>query len=233
VISVSDLVSGEIEVVGLLPYASNYTYLAKLLRPGQEPTVVVYKPQKGEAPLWDFPFGSLGRREVAAYLVSEAAGWNFVPATVFRSGPHGPGAVQLFIEHDPATTAFDLISTHVAALKRIALFDLVVNNADRKAGHVLQDSAGRIWAVDHGICFHVQPKLRTVLWDFIGHPIPPDDRAALERLCGELEAELSRLLGTLLDPKEIDALMLRAAKFAAAEVFPQPGPGRSYPWPAI
>jgi uncharacterized repeat protein (TIGR03843 family) len=222
---------GDLEVVGLLPYASNYTFLARV-RNGEE-TLVVYKPMEGETPLWDFPSGTLCRREVAAYLVSEAAGWGLVPPTVLREGPMGTGAVQLFVEHNPVINAFDLMATHQHDLKRIVLFDLIVNNADRKAGHVLLDPGRRIWAVDHGICFHVQPKLRTVLWDFAGQPIPPSEHAALEAVLSRLDRELSILLGMLLDDVEVDALRSRAERLIDLQVFPHPGPGRNYPWPPV
>lgn len=221
---------GELEVLGLLPYASNYTFLAKLKQDG---TLVVYKPMEGETPLWDFPSGTLCRREVSAYLVSEAAGWGFVPPTVLRDGPLGLGAVQLFVEHNPIATAFDLIATHTDDLKRIVLFDLLVNNADRKAGHVLLDGGRRVWAVDHGICFHVEPKLRTVLWEFAGQPIPPGDQVAIKEVLTALDRELSVLLSTLLDESEVDALRQRAELLIDQQVLPAPGPGRPYPWPPV
>ena len=219
-------------MLGLLPAASNYTLLARL-DAGGEPALVVYKPQRGEAPLWDFPPGTLCRREVAAFLVSEAAGWGFVPPTVLRDGPLGPGAVQAFVPHDFGTTAFDLIVTRPGILHGIVLFDIAVNNADRKAGHVFEDSSGSVWAVDHGICFHEDPKLRTVLWDFSGHPIPEPDRAPLEALCRALDGDLGASLEPLLDPGEIRALRSRSRQICEAECFPEPGPGRPYPWPPI
>jgi uncharacterized repeat protein (TIGR03843 family) len=226
------LKGGELEVVGLLPYASNYTYLARLRRGGRE-ELVVYKPLEGETPLWDFPAGTLCLREVAAYLVSEASGWGLVPPTVLREGPLGVGAVQFFIQHNPITTAFDLLATHQRDLKRIVLFDLLVNNADRKAGHVLLAPDRKLWAVDHGICFHVQPKLRTVLWDFAGQRIPDQERETLSSVAEALDEELAVLLATLLDHDELDALRRRADHLLEAETFPQPGPGRNYPWPPV
>ncbi len=219
--------------MGILPAASNLTLLARLDAPGAVATFVVYKPMRGEAPLWDFPPGTLCRREVAAYLVSEAGGWGFVPPTILRDGPLGLGAVQRFIEHDPEGTAFDLLGDRPDDLRRICLFDLAVNNADRKAGHVFLDSEGRIWTVDHGICFHAQPKLRTVLWDFVGEPISDAARAPLIRLGEALRGELAGRLEGLLAPEEIAALERRTALLAAADVFPPPGPGRPYPWPPV
>lgn len=228
----AELRSGELELLGLLPAASNYTFLARL-HAGDEPALVVYKPQRGEAPLWDFASGTLCHREVAAYLVCRAAGWTFVPPTVLRDGPHGPGAVQAFIPHDFTTTAFDLLAERPAELQGIVLFDIAVNNADRKAGHVFTDEAGTVWAVDHGICFHEEPKLRTVLWDFAGQPIPPAERAPLEALCHALQGDLAADLQPLLSPAELHALRRRSEAIAASACFPEPGPGRPYPWPPI
>lgn len=221
--------SSEMEVLGLLPGSSNYTFLAQL----PDGALVVYKPRRGETPLWDFPRGTLCQREAAAYLVSRAAGWNHVPATVLRDGPLGEGAVQLFVEHDPSVTAFDLVSTHPHDLRSIALFDVVANNADRKAGHVLVDREGSLWGIDHGLCFHEEPKLRTVLWHFVGEPLTDRELAHLttlrEALAGEVAAELEELL----DGAELEALVARVDKVLQAPVFPEPGPGRPVPWPPI
>jgi hypothetical protein len=232
VIKPAELETGELELLGLMPAASNYTFLARLQTAG-EPALVVYKPQRGEAPLWDFPTGTLCRREVAAYLVCRAAGWTFVPPTVLRDGPHGPGSVQAFIPHDFNMTAFDLMAERPAVLHGIVLFDIAVNNADRKAGHVFEDEAGALWAVDHGICFHEDPKLRTVLWDFTGQPIPAHERLPLQLLCHALENELAVELEPLLTPEELTALRYRTKAIAEAECFPEPGPGRPYPWPPV
>lgn len=228
-----------------MPGASNYTFLARLSPGGHKAgraggnagpeagRLVVYKPRRGEAPLWDFPSGTLCQREVAAYLVSRAGGFDLVPPTVLRDGPAGPGSVQEFVEHDFECTAFDLFDGHAADLRRIVLFDLVVNNADRKAGHVFPDLGGRVWAIDHGICFHVDPKLRTVLWDFAGEPITEEEHACLERLQAALPADLGPALGGLLDPDEVEVLERRLQATLAATVFPEPGPGRFFPWPPI
>lgn len=225
------LAEAELEILGLLPASSNYTFLSRL--GDEDGTLVVYKPRKGETPLWDFPTGTLCQRETAAYLVSEAAGWGLVPPTVLRDGPLGPGMVQQFIEHDPARHAFNLAPEHELELKRIALFDLIVNNADRKAGHVLKDAGGALWAVDHGLCFHEEPKLRTVLWDYVGDPIPEDGLTAVAKLCGDLSGELAARLHELLFPEEIAFLSLRAEMVLGSRLFPPPGPGRPYPWPPI
>ena len=233
----SELLEGDMELLGLMPGASNYTFLARLLRPGAAGTeperLVVYKPRRGEAPLWDFPPGTLCQREAAAFEISRAGGFGFVPPTVLRDGPVGIGSVQAFVHHDFECTAFDLFESHTDDLRRIALFDLVVNNADRKAGHVFPDAEGNVWAIDHGICFHVEPKLRTVLWDFAGEPIAEADRACLRRLGAALQGELAPVLAGLLDPVEVEILHRRLTAVLAAEAFPAPGTGRSFPWPPV
>jgi uncharacterized repeat protein (TIGR03843 family) len=220
------------ELLGLMPGASNYTFLARL-GDGDPDRLVVYKPRRGEAPLWDFPSGTLCQREAAAFEVSRAGGFGFVPPTVLRDGPVGIGSVQAFVDHDFECTAFDLFESHGDDLRRIALFDLVVNNADRKAGHVFPDAQGKVWAIDHGICFHVEPKLRTVIWDFAGDPIPEADRACLRRLDAAMEGDLGSRLAELLDPAEVGILRRRLDAVLAAEAFPPPGPGRSFPWPPV
>lgn len=225
------LAEAEFEILGLMPGSSNYTFLARLA--GDEGALVIYKPRKGETPLWDFPSGTLCQRETAAYLVCAAAGWDFIPPTVLREGPAGPGMVQQFIDHDPAHNAFHLADNHPDELRRIALFDLAVNNADRKAGHVLRDDAGRLWCIDHGLCFHEENKLRTVLWDFIGEPVPAEEVAALQRLNTALRGELAGRLDDLLLPEEIDRLRERVKGLLDSRVFPPPGPGRPYPWPPV
>jgi hypothetical protein len=233
----SELLEGDIELLGLMPGASNYTFLARLLdsaaRDGEPERLVVYKPRRGEAPLWDFPSGTLCQRETAAFEISRAGGFGFVPPTVLRDGPVGMGSVQAFVNHDFECTAFDLFESHTGDLRRIALFDLVVNNADRKAGHVFPDAQGNVCAIDHGICFHVDPKLRTVLWDFAGEPIAEADRACLRRLGEALQADLAPVLAQLLDPAEVEILRRRLTAVLEAECFPAPGPGRSFPWPPV
>lgn len=227
------LASGEVEVVGLLPGSSNYTFLAKLIGDDSSEQLVVYKPRKGETPLWDFPEGTLCQREVAAYLIARLAGWDFVPETILRDGPLGPGAVQSFIQHHPEFTIFDADGSHKPALMRIALFDLIINNADRKAGHVLLGSDGHLWAIDHGVCFAEEPKLRTVLWDFIGLPLSPSDVASLKHLLEVLQTPEAEGLRTMLSPDEMAALNRRTHGLMEDGVFPSPGPGRPYPWPLV
>ena len=226
---------GDIEVLGLLPYSSNYTFLAKVKR-GREETLAVYKPSRGETPLWDFPSGTLAAREVAAFTLSEEAGWNIVPPTVLRQdGPLGAGSLQLFIEHDPDTHYFTLMEQRLEEFATFAAFDVVVNNADRKAGHVLEDARGRLWAVDHGLTFNVTPKLRTVIWAFADHPIGEPLRAELGLLGAALADDrgLGGELGRLLSRVEADATLGRLEALLLEDRFPAPGPHRPLPWPLI
>jgi uncharacterized repeat protein (TIGR03843 family) len=224
---------GEMEVLGLLPRSSNYTFLVRL-RGGSEPVLAVYKPRAGEAALWDFPDGTLCQREVAAYLVASSLGWPLVPPTILRGGPHGEGSLQLFKEFDPSEHYLTMREERADDFRRIALFDVVVNNADRKSGHCLLDTQGRVFAIDHGVCFHDDPKLRTVIWDFVGEPIPAGMRADLEALVPRLEAgPLAGALAELLRPHEIRAVSLRLADLLEDGCFPEPGPGRPYPWPIV
>jgi len=171
---------GELELKGQFLLGSNYTFLVKVRHEGQE-IPAVYKPQRGENPLWDFPEASLAWREVAAYLVSEALGRGFVPLTVLRAdGPFGPGSLQQFIEYDPAYHYFTFSEGDRQRLRPVALFDLLVNNADRKGSHLLiEKGTNKLWLIDHGLCFHAEDKLRTMLWDFASEPIPEDLLAAL------------------------------------------------------
>ena len=231
------LSGGELEIVGLLPRSSNYTFLAKVANgqgQGQGQTLAVYKPEAGEAPLWDFPDGTLHRREVAAYLVARALGWPGVPPTVLRDGPEGPGSVQLFVEFDPAQHYFTLLERMPDEFRRVALFDVVVNNADRKAGHTLLSTDGRVFVIDHGVCFHPAPKLRTVIWDFAGEEVPEnlmDDLRGLEAKLREepLAGDLARLLA----PEEVEAIKRRLARLVRTARFPEPGPDTRYPWPVV
>jgi hypothetical protein len=229
------LTEGDVNVLGLLPYASNYTFLAKV-RDGSAECLAVYKPTRGERPLWDFPEGTLAAREVGAYKVSEAAGWHFVPPTVLREkAPLGPGSLQLFIEHDPERHYFALSEERFTELRTFAAFDVVVNNADRKAGHVLEDEGGKLWAVDHGVTFHVEPKLRTVIWTYADESLSRDVRAALERLGPQLDdrAGLGGDLDGLLSPAESAATLARVEMLLVEDHFPSPSSDRPLPWPLI
>ena len=224
---------GDLEVLGLLPRASNFTFLARV-SDGPEQTLAVYKPRSGEAPLWDFEEGSLAAREVAAFVVSDALGWPWVPPTVLREGPHGPGSVQRFVAFDQSQHYLTMQREHRDAFRRIALFDLVANNADCKSGHCLLAEDGRIFVVDHGVCFHEEPKLRTVIWDFVGEPIPADMARDLRSLHGRLTAgPLHDRLLDLLTAREVDAAADRTASLLGSGCFPEPGPGRPFPWPVV
>lgn len=225
--------TGELEPLGPLPRSSNATFLVRV-HAGGEPLLAVYKPSAGETPLWDFPEGTLCLREVAAYVVARALGWPRVPPTVLRDGPYGKGSVQAFHRFDPDRHYLTMRQERADDFRRVALFDVVANNADRKSGHCLVDERGRLFVVDHGVCFHVEPKLRTVIWDFVGEPIPPPMAADLARLGEALAAGTLRAeLGPLLSPAEIRALERRLADLLAGGVFPEPGPGRPYPWPIV
>ena len=221
------LASGRIEIEGRLPGASNHTFLVRV---DGGPLRAVYKPTAGEAPLWDFPDGSLAGREVAAHEVATGLGWPNVPPTVLRDGPFGPGAVQLFVDADPEEHFFTLREGRLDDFRPVALFDAVVNNADRKGGHCLLGADGAIWLVDHGLCFHEEPKLRTVIWDFAGEPIPDALRGGLERMALDIPAERLR---ALLTDAEIEAMVDRARRLLGDGRFPEPGPGRAVPWPPV
>jgi uncharacterized repeat protein (TIGR03843 family) len=225
------LATGDVEVLGLLPYSSNYTFLARV-RTDEDEVHAVYKPRRGERPLWDFPQGSLAQREVAAFLVSESAGWGIVPTTVLREdAPLGPGSLQLFVEHDPNRHFFVFEEEgRDEELMVFALFDAVINNADRKGGHVIEDDSGRLWAVDHGVTFHVEPKLRTVVWAFAETELPG-------RLLDDLRALGPRLgaagLEVLLSRDEIEATLARIDALVSSARFPAPSVSYPLPWPLI
>jgi uncharacterized repeat protein (TIGR03843 family) len=218
---------------GLLPWGSNYTFLASLALDDLE-VLVIYKPRQGERPLWDFPEGTLCQRERAAFLISEALGWKLVPPTVLRDGPYGFGMVQLFVPHDPQQNYFSFGPKQRPQLKRIALFDHIINNADRKGGHCLLAPDGHIWCIDHGVSFHEQPKLRTVIWDFAGQKIPAHLLKDLHELQQALEGPpLVSALRELLSLREIGALRRRIRGLLKTGIYPKEGPGRNFPWPPI
>jgi hypothetical protein len=228
------LATGDLEVLGLLPNASNHTYLVRAHSDDEE-MLAVYKPRRGETPLWDFPEGTLCAREVATYVVARTVGWPNVPETVLRDGPLGVGSVQRFVSSDPDEHYFTLGERFLAEFRRVAAFDLVVNNADRKAGHCLLGDDGRIYVVDHGVCFNEEPKLRTVIWDFVGEPLGDGIRADLRRLESAVRGGIVRdELADLLTETELDALVARTQALAATDRFPEPGPDRRpFPWPPI
>ena len=228
------LAQGELDVQGVLPWSSNYTLLTAV-RHGKVQGLAVYKPRRGERPLWDFTRGTLCQREVAAYVLNAALGWNLVPPTVLRDGPYGVGSLQLFIDADHEAHLFTMQKEggFDAAIEQLAAFDVLANNADRKSGHCLKGNDGRLWAIDHGICFHAEPKLRTVLWDYAGQPIRPDIMADLRAFRANLTGDMATLLENLLDADEMRALRRRLDRLINAGIYPDPGPGRNVPWPPV
>ncbi|MER2134475.1 MAG: SCO1664 family protein [Arthrobacter sp.] len=249
-----DLLTDELTLTGRITTASNATFLGSI-----GDAEVVYKPIAGEKPLWDFPDGCLAHREVAAYLVSEALGWNVVPRTWLRDGPLGEGMVQLWQDADPEQDAVDLVPLgdvpesgfklvlegedqagqivalvheDTAALRRMAVFDVVVNNADRKGNHVLAMPDGHRFGVDHGVTLHAEHKLRTVLWGWIGEKLTDEELAGVDRVLTALEGELGAKLAELLTAEEIEALAARCARLRTTAVFPGPSGGMpAVPWP--
>ncbi|HHH83423.1 MAG TPA: SCO1664 family protein [Chloroflexi bacterium] len=229
------LTQGSLELIGQVLWGSNYTFLAQVGL-GNEAVQAIYKPARGERPLWDFPHGTLAHREVAAFRLSQALGWGLVPPTVLRQdAPEGPGSLQLYIHADPQRHYFSLEEAQKQRLRPVALFDLLINNADRKAGHLLFDANDHLWLIDHGVSFHTEYKLRTVIWDFIGERIPPDLIEDLRRLLRTWEEErgIHRELEGLLSEHEIRALRSRAERLLHLGTYPEPQPGRPYPWPLI
>jgi hypothetical protein len=228
----------KVELLGLLPNSSNYTFLARLETPGTkaDDALAVYKPAEGESPLWDFSAGSLHRREVASYRLSRFLGWPLIPPTVTRQkGPMGVGSLQLFIQAESGRTYFRIREERPEELLPIALFDVLSNNADRKAGHHLLDEAGRLWVIDHGLTFHVDQKLRTIIWDFAGEPLPRPYRADLDRACSGLDSgELAASLKGLISARELHVLRRRVeGVLDPGWRFPSPNSAWSVPWPPV
>lgn len=252
--SATDLVTAELTLTGRITTASNATFLGTI-----GDVVVVYKPMAGESPLWDFPDGALAHREVAAYLVSQALGWGVVPHTWLRDGPLGEGMVQLWKEQDPERDAVDLVAADkvpetgwkqvlegqdqsgrmvalihedTPALRRMAVFDLIVNNADRKGDHVLAMPEGHRHGVDHGLTFHQEHKLRTVLWGWLGEALTEDELEGIDRVTEGLDSDLGRELAELLTAQEVAALAARCARLRLTRRFPAPaGEMPAVPWP--
>lgn len=230
------LEQGEISITGEYLWGSNYTFAVEVSS-GDQALQGVYKPTRGERPLWDFPRATLAHREVAAYLVSEALGWSFVPPTIFRDkGPIGPGSLQLYVDHDPEYNYFSFSKPDLQRLRPVAAFDYLINNADRKGSHILFDPQGHLWLIDHGISFHQEQKLRTVVWDFAGEPLP-------DQLCSDLaNLEIQLNPGSVLRDhleqylvhQEIIALIKRNQFLISSKTFPDPHPNRRpYPWPPV
>jgi uncharacterized repeat protein (TIGR03843 family) len=252
---------GVLTVEGRVVTASNLTLYARVDADEGASTSCVYKPVSGERPLWDFPDGTLAARERAAYLVSKAGGWHLVPHTVLRDGPLGPGMCQQWVVTDDSQPWVDVIDAHEAladgwlevvrgqdetgrpvvlvhrddaALRAMALMDVVLNNADRKGGHLLRGTDGKLQGVDHGLCLHADPKLRTVLWGFAGTPLAPPDLAYLGRLDAWLGSVGRSALAPLLTPVEIDALAQRVAMLGTRGTLPlPPRTAPAIPWPAF
>jgi uncharacterized repeat protein (TIGR03843 family) len=251
------ITAGEIRVEGRLVDASNTTLFATVTL-GDRSAECVYKPVSGERPLWDFPDGTLAGREVAAHLVSEATGWSIVPPTVLREGPFGVGMVQLWMDVDPDVNLVDIVSpAHIPAgwlrvldasgpagepvslvhadddrLRRMAVLDVVINNGDRKGGHVLPTPDGRVYGVDHGVAFSVEDKLRTVLWGWAGAPLTTEEAGTLTEVLGLLDADLGDQLRALLMPAEVAQVRRRIRGLLRTAHLPAPGEGwPSIPWP--
>jgi uncharacterized repeat protein (TIGR03843 family) len=235
------LQNGSLEIKGLLPWSSNYTFLVQICGENEE-IEAVYKPQRGERPLWDFPQGTLYLREKAVFLTSQTLGWDVVPPTVLRDGPHGPGSVQQFVEHDPDRHYFTIEGQpqYQKQLQQIVLLDVITNNADRKGGHILlqeqENQSERLWGIDHGVCFHAEHKLRTVIWEFAGSPISSAQLTALTTFQEKLAVNANQIrtqLNDLLSEQEVMAMLHRLRNLIDRGIFPHPGPGRHYPWPPV
>jgi uncharacterized repeat protein (TIGR03843 family) len=219
----------------VVPSGSNYTFVVMMSVEGCEPFLGIYKPQQGENPLWDYPDGTLYRRERAAYAISTLLGWPNIPPTVIRDGPFGIGMAQLFVPIQAEQDFFSFRERRASELKEIALFDLVVNNGDRKAGHCLLGLDDRVWAIDHGLTFNRATRLRTVLWDYCGEPIPErlldglnallDDHARREEVRGRLEADL--------DAADLDSFFDRVERVVRSGRYPPLDPNRNLPWPLV
>ncbi|MEV4995860.1 SCO1664 family protein [Streptomyces niveus] len=258
------ITKGELTVRGRIREASNAVLHCAVSYEGEE-ALCVYKPVAGEQPLWDFPDGTLAQREVAAYEISEATGWGLVPPTVLRDGPYGEGMCQLWIEADDSDTAPQLLAlveeeepadgwkaigfaevgegrtallVHAddPRLRRLAVLDAVINNGDRKGGHLLPEAGGRLYAIDHGVTFNVDDKLRTLLWGWAGEPLPADAVTVLDRLAGELAegTPLATRLAELITPAETDAVRTRVQELRRTKLHPKPsGQWPAIPWPPV
>jgi uncharacterized repeat protein (TIGR03843 family) len=221
---------GELEVLGRMPYSSNATFLVQVCHQGVG-SQAIYKPARGERPLWDFPEG-LYQRELAAYVLAEDLGWDLIPPTVVRDGPYGEGSVQQFIDADFEQHYFTLLEhdRYHEQLRRLCAYDLLANSTDRKGGHVLVDGEGHLWGIDNGLSFHAEFKLRTVIWDFAGERIPGELLQDVSRL---LDGKLSDELAELLDPFECEGLRARARALISEGRYPTDPSGRRWPWPVV
>jgi uncharacterized repeat protein (TIGR03843 family) len=230
------LLRGEIEMQGIVPWSSNYTYLVTL-KHGSRSGVGIYKPQCGERPLWDFETGSLCKREVAAYELSAFLNFPNIPVTVLRDdAPQGMGMLQQFVDHKRRENFFTLRERCRSEMQKIAVFDALINNTDRKGGHVLADDRGMIWAIDHGVTFHEEPKLRTVIWDYIDEPIPTPLLGQLEKLRAAIKSDelIRATLMELLSRSELRAMTGRLNELLRYRVFPAPPEDWPHiPWPPV
>ena len=228
------LSAGELSIEGRVSDASNATFYCAVTADGRS-AACVYKPVAGERPLWDFPDGTLAEREVAAYEVSAVTGWGIVPPTVYREGPAGPGMVQLWIDVDETVNPARLMRRRdLDRLRHIAVFDAVINNADRKGGHLLPTPDEQIYGIDHGVTFSVEDKLRTVLWQWAGARLPSEARDALCEVRAALDARLAERLGELLTRREVRQTRLRVDRLLSTGRHPQPsGDWPPVPWPPI
>lgn len=223
--------AGDLAIKGRLVDASNATLYCEVSL-DDSTAACVYKPIEGERPLWDFPDGTLAYREVAAYAISASTGWAVVPPTVLRDGPFGLGMCQLWIHVDQGVDLAQLVRTDHPALRRMAVFDAVVNNADRKGGHLLPTVDGHVYGVDHGVCFSVPDKLRTLLWGWHGQPLTEDAVDTLSRVRAEIEGQLGDVLDALLTPGEVAATKRRIDRLLRRRVHPSPsGEWPAIPWP--
>lgn len=229
---------GDISEKGLLPYSSNHSFLITVQHE-QLTLPAVYKPRHGENPLWDFEWGTLCQREAAAYYISHYLDWNLVPPTILREGSRGIGSIQLYIPNHDDEHYFTVQADarFAQTFRRLSLFDYIINNADRKSGHCLVGLDGRIWAIDHGICFHTQYKLRTVIWEYSEEAIDADTLQELEAFHAQLideTSELNRILCSLLTDAERYRLLERVEHLLQTRHYPAPLPNRrNYPWPPI
>ena len=235
---IATLRTGKVKEKGLLPYSSNTSFLV-VVEDGERTLPAVYKPQRGENPLWDFEWGTLCQRETAAYVISSTLGWQLVPPTVLREGTRGLGSIQFYIDHDANTHYFTVKADarFATTFRQLALFDFIINNADRKSGHCLVGSDQRLWAIDHGICFHTEYKLRTVIWEFSCEPIDAallKDLVSLRKKLKNRESTLMLMLCQLLSQGERSALLTRLDYLIRQQTYPAPQPHRrNYPWPPV
>ncbi len=235
---IKTLQEGKLSIIGQALRGSNSTFLTRI--ENTELTLqAIYKPSKGEQPLWDFPDFTLAQREVAAFVVSFLLGWNLVPPTIFRLKPaiYGKGSLQLFIQHDPLIHFLNSPAMAPIVLSKIVLFDLLINNADRKAGHVIFDPENKPWLIDHGLCFNHEFKHRTVIWDMAGLEIPhllKDDLRKFVSFLLQKNVNLVKKLNMLLSEMELNSMIKRGLFLIDQDNFPYPEPNRrSYPWPPI